>query len=318
MKELCVVHLVRALNGIEPFERFLESYRQNPGGIDHDLLIIFKGFNFDNEKAEHLKLLAPFRYSTIDVADVGFDITAYFTAAREYASEYRYFCFLNSFSVILDSEWLSKIYKQISQPGIGLVGATGSWQSLRGSGIFWLTMAMVGAAIRDYRLPSNKPVWKRLTLSATAGWQHGLFLRNFNQFPNYHLRTNTFMISSELMMKIKFQEIQNKTDAYGFESGINGLTQQVLEMGKAILVVGKDGIGYEMERWNKSKTFWQSEQENLLVADNQTNDYQYGTMERRKNLSNGAWVEFTGWYVLKNKVRRFWRKNWKKSTGSDK
>ncbi|MBI5627065.1 MAG: hypothetical protein HY935_07720 [Nitrosomonadales bacterium] len=318
MKELCVVHLVRELNGIEPFERFLKSYRQNPGGIDHDLLIIFKGFNSDSEKAEHLKLLAPFRHSTLDVADVGFDITAYFTAAREFASEYRYFCFLNSFSVILDNEWLRKLYEQISRPGIGLAGATGSWQSLRGSGIFWLMMAMVGAAILDYRLLSNQPVWRRLTLSTTAGWQHGSFLRNFNQFPNYHVRTNAFMISSELMKKIKFQEIITKTDAYKFESGISGLTQQVLEMGKTILVVGKDGIGYEMERWNKSMTFWQSEQENLLVADNQTCDYQYGTMERRQNLSNGAWVEFTGWYVLKNKVRRFWRKNWKKSTGSNK
>ena len=51
MKELCLVHLARACNGIEPFRRFLDSYRDNPGGIDHDLLVVFKGF----ERQEEIK-----------------------------------------------------------------------------------------------------------------------------------------------------------------------------------------------------------------------------------------------------------------------
>jgi hypothetical protein len=318
MKELCVVHLVRALNGIEPFERFLESYRQHPGGTDHDFLIVFKGFDSPNEKAEHLKLLAPFRYFTLDVDDAGFDITAYFAAVRKHAGEYRYFCFLNSFSVILDSGWASKLYQQISLHGVGLVGATGSWQSHRGSGMLWLLMTMVDVAIRDFLLHRDKPVMSRLAPSTKAGWQRGLYIRNYIQFPNYHLRTNTFMISSELMDKIIFHEIKSKADAYEFESGQNGLTQQVLAMGKAVLVVGKDGVGCEKERWNESRTFWQTEQENLLVSDNQTRDYQYGSKQRRKSLSNGAWTKLTGWHVLKLKVRYFVVLCWMKFTGIDK
>lgn len=318
MKEICVVHLVREQNGIEPFVRFIESYRKNSGGIDHDLLIVFKGFNSPGAKAEHLKFLASFQYYTLDVPDVGFDITAYFAAAKQFSSDYRHFCFLNSFSVIHDCEWLSKLYDQISRPGIGLVGATGSWQSLRVSGVSWLLIAMGVAAVRHYRLSSEITLWRRLVLGATAGRQHGLFLREFNLFPNYHLRTNTFMISSELMQKIKCHEIKSKADAYRFESGKHGLTQQILGMGKAILIVGKDGVGYEMERWNKSNTFWHSEQENLLVSDNQTLDYQHGSRERRKNLSNGAWIKLTEWDILRNRVRRLWRKHWKKTTNSDK
>lgn len=318
MKKICVVHLVRAQNGIAPCMRFLESYKQNPGGVEHDLLIVFKGFSHPQDAAEYQELLASFRHATLYISDEGFDITAYFTAAKRYWEQYHYFCFLNSFSVIHDREWLSKLYEQISRPGIGLVGATGSWQSHRGSGILWFLMAMSVAAIRDFRLHSNKPVWTKLALSARTGWQFGLYLRGYIQFPNYHLRTNAFMISSELMKKIKFQEIKSKTDTYSFESGIFGLTQQILKMGKAPLVVGKDGIGYEKERWNESMTFWQSEQENLLVSDNQTRDYQCGTTERRKYLSNAAWVGFTGWGVLNNNVRRFWRKHWKKSACSSK
>lgn len=41
-----------------------------------------------------------------------------------------------------------------------------------------------------------------------------------------------------------------------------------------MIVVGKDGEGYDKKEWRKSRTFRQSEQENLLVADNQTRDYQ--------------------------------------------
>lgn len=289
MKEICVVHLVRAQNEIESLECFLESYRQNPGGIDHDMLVVFKGFNSQDEKLEHLKLLAPYRYCMVDVSDAGFDITAYFAAAMQYSSDYRYFCFLNSFSVIQDIKWLSKLYNQISQPAVGLVGATGSWQSHRRSGAFWPLIGMVDAAIRYFRLHNEKSIWKRLKLSAAAGCQHVRFLWDINPFPNYHLRTNAFMIPSELMQKIKWHAINSKMDAYRFESGRNGLTKQILKMGKAIRVVGKNGIGYEMGRWSESRTFWQSEQENLLVADNQTRDYQYGSIEWRKRLSRLAW-----------------------------
>ncbi len=60
-------------------------------------------------------------------------------------------------------------------------------------------------------------------------------------------------------------------------------------MNKEVLVVGKDGIGYRMHEWNKNRIFWQAEQANLSVADNQTRSYQNGTKEQRKFLSVMAW-----------------------------
>ena len=84
MKKICVVHLVRAQNDIAPCMRFLESYKQNPGGIEHDLLIVFKGFSHPQDTAEYRELLASFRYAALYISDEGFDITAYFAAAQRF------------------------------------------------------------------------------------------------------------------------------------------------------------------------------------------------------------------------------------------
>ena len=98
-------------------------------------------------------------------------------------------------------------------------------------------------------------------------------------------------ISSRVMRGLKCPTIRNKMDAYRFESGKNGLTKQILRKGKKVIVVGRNGIGYEKEAWNVSKTFRQSGQENLMVADNQTRDYQGGSPERRGYLSTITWGE---------------------------
>jgi hypothetical protein len=112
MAEICVVHLIRAQNGIEPFKRFIESYTEYHGGIDHDLVIIFKGFTNREHIAEYRELLKSFSYKPLFVRDFGFDVRAYFSAVNTF--DYKYFCFLNSYSYLLDQEWL-KSYTPIYQ-----------------------------------------------------------------------------------------------------------------------------------------------------------------------------------------------------------
>jgi hypothetical protein len=287
-REIGVVHLVRAQNGVEPFRCFLESYRQNDGGIEHDLIVVLKGFDEAQSNKEYLKLLKDFKHTYIEVPDIGYDITAYFAAFRHYAKQYRYFCFLNSFSVLQDKNWLQQFHEYISQSNVGLVGATGSWQSHIYKKMSWFKV-FIKVGIDHFQLYKDKIYWKRVVLGIVGSWNHVLFLVNCKPFPNFHIRTNAFMISAKLLQQIHLPTIKNKIDAYKFESGRNGLTTQVLMLKKKVLVVGKDGKGYEMQLWNESKTFWQSEQENLLVADNQTRDYQFGSIERRRYLSCMAW-----------------------------
>ena len=100
MSKLSVVHLVRRVNGLEPFQRFLLSYLEHPAGVEHDLVILFKGFDDPATTRPYEELLKNIKYKELSVPDAGFDLVPYFIAAEKLDTEY--LCFLNSFSVIND------------------------------------------------------------------------------------------------------------------------------------------------------------------------------------------------------------------------
>jgi hypothetical protein len=90
------------------------------------------------------------------------------------------------------------------------------------------------------------------------------------------------------MLKIDYSPIITKVDAWKMESGKKGLTRQILDMNLKILVVGKDGRGYEKEQWDKSDTFCKGRQSNLLISDNQTRAYSCNPAAQKK-LSRDVW-----------------------------
>ncbi len=272
MSDICVVHLVRKKNGLEPFRHFLTSYLENPAGVDHDLLIIYKGFNRKSDIEPYEKLLQDVPHSLLQVADFGFDLRPYFIAAEKYDS--KYFCYLNSFSVILDKDWLLKFYRHINQPGVGLVGATGSWGSISGG----------NNAIKEC------PAYERLARLLVRK----LLAMYFDYFPNYHIRTNGFMIARNTMLNIKHGMVLTKMHAWLLESGKNGITKQVEQMGLKSLLVGKDEKAYALHEWNVSNTFWRRTQDNLLIADNQTKKFDTASMEWRQKCELFAWGELLG------------------------
>src|SRR5689334_13495949 len=102
-EKLCVLYLVRAINGPEPVRQFLESYSRFEAGAEHDFALIFKGFRSESETAQYRELAAKHSPRIFFVDDSGFDIRAYGTAARQLQHEF--FCFLNSFSEILAENW---------------------------------------------------------------------------------------------------------------------------------------------------------------------------------------------------------------------
>ena len=60
-------------------------------------------------------------------------------------------------------------------------------------------------------------------------------------------------------------------------------------MNLEVLLVGRDGRSYRKEEWSRSKTFRLDNQQNLLVADNQTRQYDQADLETRKHLTRLAW-----------------------------
>jgi hypothetical protein len=272
VSDICVAHLVRKKNGIEPFSNFLDSYLSHPAGVEHELLILFKGFSGRSDIAPYENLLKNTPHTFLILSDYGFDLRPYFVAAER--SNCRHLCFLNSFSLIQDDNWLLKLYRQIMKPGIGLVGATGSWGAISPG---------------RFTTKNELPLWKKLLRPLIWRAARGYFRLYFEPFPNFHIRTNGFMVARDTMLKIHSGLLLTKMQAYRLESGRNSITRQIEKMGLEAIVVGKDGVGYGKNEWNVSNTFWCQTQSNLLISDNQTRKYDAEDRECRSSWERFAW-----------------------------
>ncbi len=254
MYEVCVVHLVWAPLGLAPLERFVRSYRLHPAGLAHRLYVVFNGF----DDAGSLRA-ARFAVADLDAEEIvlrrpTLDLDAYRGVVGDVDAEAYLFC--NSYSQILADGWLRMLDTRRREPGVGMVAATGSWESQ-------LTPAPL--ALKLLR-------WRR-----------------FGPFPNPHLRTNAFMVGSELASSLRWPPIRRKSGAWALEGGRTSLSRQVADQGKRILVVGRDGRGYEPGDWPASRTFRSGGQENLLIADNRTRDYAEADVATRRRLAELAW-----------------------------
>jgi hypothetical protein len=123
-------------------------------------------------------------------------------------------------------------------------------------------------------------------LGAVGVWRPA---RHFLAFPNYHLRTNGFLASRELLLRLRVPPLPFKLSAFMFESGHNGLTAQVLAMGLRALLVDRRGTAFDKEEWHCADAFRQARQEDLLIADNQTDAYERAAPPERAELSRLAW-----------------------------
>ncbi|MBZ9656089.1 glycosyltransferase family 2 protein [Phyllobacterium lublinensis] len=129
---IAVVYLARLHEGFHSFEAFAETYRRHPAGEDHDLYIVCKGFEKPGEYAAIGAVFTGIKHKIIHVKDdIGLDIHAYQEAARKIDNEY--ICCLNTFTSLRTDNWLAKLWANMSKPGVGLVGATGSFESLYNS-----------------------------------------------------------------------------------------------------------------------------------------------------------------------------------------
>jgi hypothetical protein len=301
--EPCVLHLVRAANGLEPFTAFLESYHAHPAGVAHELAIVFKGFRTPSDADAYLRIAGEKVSEAVFVDDEGFDLSAYFAAtARLQRPRY---CFLNSFTEIRADGWLALMNRALDDPTVGLVGATGSWASIRSYLRFHLGLGGAYAGIFDGRAQTratmDRLVSRRGTVaSPPPSWLAGKLataaeMRNqalwFDSFPSHHVRTNAFMLSDEVCTQMHVRRLRTKVDAYRLESGRGSITRHVERLGLRPVIVTCDGVIHDVAAWAASGVFWQRDQGRLLVADNQTRDYTHGDAEIRLLLSRYAWGE---------------------------
>ncbi|MGH2865043.1 MAG: hypothetical protein ACRDJX_07305 [Solirubrobacteraceae bacterium] len=261
-----VVHLVWAPLGAGSLRDFLRSYHLHPSGARHELVILLNGAGLAEARGARDAVLAELggtEHRLIELERPALDLAAYAEAARRL--EYRQQCFLNSYSVIQVDGWLAQLVCALERPGVGIAGATGSWESQsewkRGRAVHWPLQVM--------RLPGAR--------------------RDFPRFPNPHIRTTGFLVDRSTLLQMGLENARDKRAAYRLESGHAGVTRKLQERGLKALVVGRDGVGYETAHWANSGTYRSGGQENLLVADNRTRDWQRAGRRLKHRLCRDAW-----------------------------
>jgi hypothetical protein len=256
---LGVVYLSWAGAGLESIERFVGSVEAYPAGLRHTLVVAWKGYPGDEPPEDARRLASQVEHEETVVSAAGLDLSAYREIAL--ASSFDLMCFLNSSSEALADGWLSMMRDSLSAPDVGIVGASGSYESA------------LSSAPRPLRI---------------------LRRGRFPPFPNPHLRSNGFLIDRRLLLSLNWSRTTSKRAAWALESGVHGVTAQIRERGLGALVIGRDGHAYRPEAWPDSATFRSGEQENLLIADNRTRQYAMADPAQRGALRRMAWGDLAG------------------------
>jgi hypothetical protein len=303
--DLRAVYLLWAPLGSDVVRRFAGAYRAQPAGIEHRLVILCNGFGGEDDPrlTAALRELDGIDFSTILLERPRLDLAAYRIAAERLAPARC--CFLNSFSVILSAGWLAHLSDALDQDGVGVVGASGSWGSMRSFVRFQFGLGGAYGRVFDDRLATTRTLaaidrrnratdasppgflarrWK--TVRATVQQTRG-----FAPFPAAHVRSTGFMADTGTLERLRFGALESKIATYRLESGTASITAQVRALGLRTLVVDRDGRRFEPDSWPDSATFWQGRQERLMIADKQTEHYAEVDERGRGVLSGFAWGE---------------------------
>jgi hypothetical protein len=316
--DLALFYLARHVEGLASFQRFVDSYKRHPAGCDHKLVIIYKGFEHEAD-LEAARAVFDLPHAEVRVTDEHYDIGAYMQSAHQINAEH--LCFVNTHTEILADNWLSHLRNAIADESIGIAGATASYESLYDSlalldRVVWLAgferIAYDEELAEHYRFIlephapwwlKEKPQtesryghfyeryldekWKREWSNATSPGGRNAFLEGFPRFPNPHVRSNGFILRREDFLRFNVQPTKKST--YGFESGPNGLSQTLAREGKRLVMVDRNGRCFDQDEWPHAHCFRSGNQENLLMADNQTRSYDRLSQPERNTHLMMSW-----------------------------
>ncbi len=252
--KLIVAYLVWAPSGTGYMRAFLDAYRQHDALATHELHLLYNGFESDSQRQEFDAVAASTPHVKFETNDSVLDLEAYRQLFNATAAEY--YLFLGSYTRPLVDGWLDLLLRHQCRPDIGMVAPSGSYESMS----------------------SGSPLVTRL-----------FRLTQFRAFPNPHLRTGAFMIQRDVVDRMRWPVVHTKLDAWKLENGRRSFSAQVTSLGLKTVVAGADGVAYEWPDWQRSETFRSGEQENLVIADNRTDDWRSATAEERSELSRLAW-----------------------------
>lgn len=273
---ITVIYIARGIGaGLAATEQFFRHYEQFTPGCTHHLIVVIKGWSGVSGLSEVLRLADSFSAEIIELPDDGMDWGAYIRIAP--ALQHEWVCILNSFSQPVVLNWLELLRVCAIEPGVGMVGATGSWESNLTSGIYF---------------PWNFKTLTQYPIRLAHGYYRYLRKKNvFPSYPNPHLRSNALFLKSEIFKNFcKAQSIPStKEDALILECGSGSITNFVMSLGLDIRVVGADGQSFSPHAWVQSKTFRTPGQTNLLIHDNRTRLYDSSNRFLKRAIERRTW-----------------------------
>lgn len=109
-----------------------------------------------------------------------------------------------------------------------------------------------------------------------------------------HLRTNAFLLRRMLYLELMQRDPFSREECWWFEHGPDNMTRALERRGQRTFMVGRLGPVPVSEGMHQ-RIFRSGEQEDLLVADNRTDAYEFGSAAQRDVLRRLAWgVRSTG------------------------
>jgi hypothetical protein len=251
MSVLCLVHLLWGPFGPEAAARFGAAYRAIEPGVEHRFVAVYNGFHGDvSSVRDALGVQAD---EEVHIDGRVQDLIAYRRALD--AVECDRVAFVNGWAEPIVDGWLATLSDALDADGVGIAGCTASWES------------PASAA------PPHLKLHRR-----------GLF----QPFPNPHVRTNAWVIEAALARSLTWDVRRRKVGAESLESGKQGLTRQVQAHGLRPVMVSRHGA-VEVDDWPEARVFRSGRQEELLVRDNRTRQYDDADPRRKAFLARMAW-----------------------------
>ncbi len=100
------------------------------------------------------------------------------------------------------------------------------------------------------------------------------FSKDFKNFPNPHIGTNSFLINSKYFYNyIKNKSLKNKYETRKIESRKNSLTNYFKKKKFKIFVVNSDGKKFSEPNWKFSETYMYKSQRKNIISNKYTRSY---------------------------------------------
>ncbi len=272
--------------GTAAADAFFSSYRAHPAGLDHELVVIVKGWERTAGREAVEARARELGATVIALPDDGLDWGAYMRAAPRLGHDW--LCLLNTHSRICADGWLATLRAAAERPGVGAAGATGSW------GTNTPVFRFLAPTVADYwrrKGPAKALIAAFRLYVVRYLWQSARCAPRFPGFPNPHLRSNGVLVRRALFTAFTAGRPipADKQGALMLECGHAGFTRFLESSGLRTVVAGADGRVYQPEQWPESRTHAVPDRSNLLISDNRTRAYEQAAPFSRREMERAVW-----------------------------